>query len=186
MPRNILRTESKSDYDKLKADFVEDLNPTNAIERRFVDEIVQYTWEIERYQRIEAGIHNGALRRAVALSLYEIVLPPSTGRVCNKRWLSSQSLAYEWLVDPQSNRRVTSQLKEAGHDESVIDGKAHVLEADNISHANRMVKSAQEGRDRAFRSLAKFRKSFAVQLRQNSDRVLAVDRAARIAGGEED
>jgi hypothetical protein len=177
MPRNILRTESQSDYDKLKADFVKDLNPTDAIERRFVDEIVQYTWEMERYQRAGTGIHNGALRRAVALTLHEILLPPSTGRMSNKSLMSAQSLSYGWLLDPQSNRRVASQLEEAGYDESIIDGKALVLEADNIAYANRMVKSAQEGRDRAYRALAKYRKSSAGQLRQKADRVLAADQA---------
>lgn len=177
MPRNILRTESQSDYDKLKADFVKDLNPTDAIERRFVDEIVQYTWEMERYQRAGTGIHNGALRRAVALKVHEVLLPPSTGRMSNISWMAAQSLSYGWLLDPETNRRVASQLEEAGYDESVIDGKALVLEADNIANANRMVKSAQEGRDRAHRSLVKYRKNSAVQLRQKADRVLAADQA---------
>lgn len=186
MTFKILRTESKSDYDKLQAEFVECLNPTNVIERRYVDEIVQYTWEMMRYQRVATGIHNSALRRALAQILHEILLPPSTATMTNKSLISAQHISYWWTIDPQGNRQVASLLKEAGRDVSEVEGRAHVLEADNIAHANRMFRSAQEGRDNTLRSMAKYRKRWAVQARQNSDRVLAADQAARIADGEED
>jgi hypothetical protein len=48
-----------------------------------------------------------------------------------------------------------------------------------------MLKSARQGWDKALRSVAKYRNSLAVQLRQNSDRVLVADQARLIAGGEE-
>lgn len=186
MPLNILRTESKSDYDKLHAEFVEYLNPTNIIERCYVENIVHHTWEMMRYQRVATGIHNSALRRALAQILHEILLPPSTGSMANKSLISAQHLSYWWTIDSQGNRRVASLLKEAGRDVSEVEGRAHVLEADNIADANRMFRFAQEGRDNTLRSIAKYRKSWAVQLRQNSDRVLAADQATRIADGEED
>ena len=85
----------------------------------------------------------------------------------------------------RDNRRVASLLKEAGLDEFAIEAKAYTLVADDLENANRMLKSAREGRDKALRSIAKYRKSLAVQLRRNSDRALVADQAPLIAGGEE-
>lgn len=92
MPPKILRSESKYDYDKLRAEFVECLNPTNVIERCFVEDIVHGTWEMMRYQRVKAGIHNSALRQAVAQIMNEILLPPSPRRTVEV-WIASQHLS---------------------------------------------------------------------------------------------
>jgi hypothetical protein len=183
MSFNILRTESKSDLAKLRAD-IESIDPTDFIERKFVDDIVHHTWDVMRYQRVTTGILDNALRRALAQILYEILLPPSTARAI-ECWMSSQRLSHGWLLDPESKRQIVSLLKEAGLDESAIEAKAYTLVADDLENANRMLKSAREGRDKALRSIAKYRKSLAVQLRRNSDRVLVADQAPLIAGGEE-
>jgi hypothetical protein len=143
-----------------------------------------HTWDIMRYQRVTTGILNNALRRALAQILNEILLPPSTA-LAIKCWMSSQRLSHGWLLDPESKRRVLSLLKEAGLDESAIEAKAYTLVADDLEKANRMLESAREGRDRALRSIAKYRKSLAAQLRRNSDRVLGADQVPLIAGGEE-
>jgi hypothetical protein len=184
MAFNILRTESKSDLAKLRADIEGSIDPTDLIERGFVDDIVYHTWDIMRYQRVANGILDNALRRAFAQILNEILLPPSTA-MADESWMSSQRLSHGWLVDPATNRQLASLLKEAGFDESAIEAKAYTLVADDLENANRMLKSARDGRDKALRSIAKYRKSLAVQLRRTSDRVLIADQAPLIAGGKE-
>ena len=182
MPFKILRTESQSDLDKLRAD-IEGLDPTDFIERDYVEDIAYHTWNIRRYRRVATGIFDNALRQALAQILNEILLPPSKVMAIES-WMSSQRLSYEWLFDLESKRQLVSLLREAGYDESAIEAKAYVLVAEDLENANRMLKSAREGRDKALRSVAKYRKSLAVQLRRNSDRVLA-DQVPLIAGGEE-
>jgi hypothetical protein len=184
MPFNILRTESKSDFAKLRADVQRDISPSDFIERRFVDDIVNHTWGIMRYERVATGIFNNALRKALAQILNEILLPPGPTKLI-ECWMSSQRLSHGWLLDPESNRQIESLLKEAGLDKSAIEAEAYTLVADDLENANRMLKSARQGWDKALRSVAKYRKSLAVQLRQNSDRVLVADQARLIAGGEE-
>jgi hypothetical protein len=184
MSFNVLRTESKAELAKVRADIRQGIEPTDFIEREFVEDMSYHTWDIRRYQRITTGILNNALRRALALILSEILLPPATAWAV-KCWMSSQHLSHGWLLDPESKRQVSSLLKEAGLDESAIEAKAYTLVADDLENANRMLESAREGRDKALRSVAKYRKSFAVQLRRNSDRVLAADQVPLIAGGEE-
>ncbi len=184
MPFNVLRTESKADLAKIRADVSQGIEPTDFIERGFVEDMVYHTWDMMRYQRVTTGILNNALRKALAQILNEILLPPSTAMavVC---WRASQHLSHGWLLDPESKRQVSSLLKEAGLDESAIEAKAYTLVADDLEKANRMSNSAREGRDKALRSIAKYRKNLAVQLRRNSDRVLAADEVPLIANGEE-
>lgn len=176
---NILRTESKSDLAKLQAEIERDIYPTDIIERGFVDDIVSHTWEIWRYERVATGIHNNALRKALAYILYEILLPSSKAMAI-ECWMSAQRLSHGWLIDPETKRQVATLLKEAGLDESAIEARAYTLVADHLSNANRMSKSAREGRDRALRSIAKYRKSLAAQLRRNSDRALVADQTPLI------
>ena len=102
-----------------------------------------------------------------------------------ERWRSARHLSHAWLLDPESKRQVAGLLKEAGLAEFAIEAKAYTLVAGELENANRMLESAREGRDRALRSIAKYRKSLALQLRRNSDRVLAADQVPLIAGGEE-
>ena len=184
MSFNVLRTELKADLAKLRADIRRGIEPTDFIERGYVEDTVYHTWDIMRYQRVTTGILNNALRKALAGILSEILLPPSTARAI-ECWVSSQRLSHGWLLDPESKCQVISLLKEAGLDESAIEAKAYTLVADDLEKANRMLESAREGRDRALRSIAKYRKSLAAQLRRNSDRVLAADQVPLIAGGEE-
>ena len=169
---------------KLKADISRDIEPTVFIEQEYVRDVVYHTWNIRRYQRITTGILNNGLRKALELILAEIILPPSTVMVV-ERWRSARHLSHAWLLDPESKRQVAGLLKEAGLAESAIEAKAYTLVAGELENANRMLEFAREGRDRALRSIAKYRKSLALQLRRNSDRVLAADQVPLIAGGEE-
>jgi hypothetical protein len=50
-----------------------------------------------------------------------------------------------------------------------------MIAADDLEKADRMLDSAQAGRDKAIRAIAKHRKSFADLLERNSDRALAAD-----------
>ena len=144
--------ESKADLAKLEADIRQGIEPTDFIKHEYVEDMAYHTWDIMRYQRVTTGILNNALRRALAQILNEILLPPSTA-LAIKCWMSSQRLSHGWLLDPESKRRVLSLLKEAGLDESAIEAKAYTLVADDLEKANRMLKSAREGRTGPFARL---------------------------------
>jgi transcriptional regulator of heat shock response len=181
MPFNVLRTESKADLARLRAEITQDIRPIDFIEREYVEEVVCHTWDIRQYQRVKTGTLNYELRTALAQILNEILLPP-TAMVLESR-KASQNLSHGWLIDPESRRQVSILLQEAGLDESAIEAKAYTLVADDLEKANRMLNSAREGREKALRWLAKYRKSLAIQLRRNSDLVLAADEAPLVAGG---
>jgi hypothetical protein len=181
---SVLRTESKADFTKLLADISQDIEPKNSIEKIYVTDIASHTWDIMRYRRVKTGILNNALKPALVKILRQIQLPPSPN-LSYERWLASERLSYWWLFDQESKRRVSSLLEEAGFDPSNIEAEAYRLVADDLENAERMVTSAQAGRDKALRSIAKYRRSFADQLRRSSDRALAEDEVPRVANDAE-
>jgi hypothetical protein len=102
-------------------------------------------------------------------------------------WLASENLAWDWLFthNDEIKRQVLSLLQVAGFDESAIEAEAYRLVADDLAKADRMLKAAQDRRDKNLRMIAKLRKSLAQQLRRNSDRVLAADKVPSIASDAE-
>jgi hypothetical protein len=171
---NVLQTESKEEFSELLAGFIQDVGPKNIIERTYVHDVVCCTWDIMRYRHIKTGILNNALMTAVALILNRIMLPPSP-QLVPERDIAAARLAYQWLSDEEAKRGVASLLEEAGLDKSAIEAQAYTLVADNLEKADRMLNSAQAGRDKALRAIAKYRKSFADLLERSSDCVLSAD-----------
>jgi hypothetical protein len=184
---NVLRTESEADLSKLLADISRDIGPTSVIERIYVQEVVSYTWDVMRYRRIKTGILNNAFRTAVERILNQTLLPsiPTSPELLVESQSALKSLSHRWLLNQEGKYSVLSALEEAGFDESAIEAEAYMLVANDLEKADRMLNSARAGRDKALRSIAKYRKSFADQLRRSSDRVLAADEVSSIANGVE-
>jgi hypothetical protein len=169
---NFLRTESKDGLAILLADISQDIEPIDSIERIFVQDVASYTWDILRYRRIKTAILDNAFGKAVQLILYQIQLPPSANLMA-ERWSAAEYLGFQWASDPECRNQVLSLLEEAGFDESAIEAIAYQIVAEDLERADRMLNSAHTARDKALRSIVKYRKSFAIRLRQSSDRVLA-------------
>jgi hypothetical protein len=184
MSFNVLRTESKADLARIRAEITQDIEPADFIERECAEDMTFVTWEIRLHRRVKTGTLNNAMREALAQILYEILLPPSADRAveCRK---SADNLSHGWLIDPESKRTVSNLLEEAGLDESAIEAKAYTLVADDLEKVDRLLNSALDRRDKILRSLAKYRRSLSVLFRRNSDRVLAADEVPLIANGEE-
>jgi hypothetical protein len=176
---NVLRTESEEDFSELLAGFTQDIGPTNYIERTYVHDVVFSTWDIMRYRHIKIGLLNNAFMEALRRILNRIMLPPSTQLLPGRDNLAA-GLAYEWLSLEEGKRSVATLLEEAGLDDSAIEAEAYIIAADELENADRMLNSAQAGRDKAIRAIAKYRKSFADLLERNSDRVLAADEVSSI------
>ncbi|SHH72090.1 hypothetical protein [Bradyrhizobium erythrophlei] len=180
----VLRTESKADAVKILAAISQDIGPIDFLERIWVQEAAFYTWDTMRYRRVKTGILDNALTKALERILNRVKFPgplSMNGKLHLEDRKASEILAHEWLNDPEGRRRVLSLLEEAGFDESAIEAEAYTMVAKDLENADRMLKAAQEGRDKALRSLAKYRKSLAAHVRRNSDRVLAADEAPSIA-----
>jgi hypothetical protein len=184
---NVLRTESKAEFAKLLGEISLYIEPKNPIDKMYVNDIASDTWDIMRYRRVITGILNNALRKALARILRQILLPPGPLARALDTWLASENLAYDWLFthNDEIKRQVLSLLQEAGLDESAIEAEAYRLVADDLAKADKMLKAAQDRRDKNLRMIARLRKSLAQRLRWNSDRVLAADEVPSIASEAE-
>ena len=173
----VLRTESKEDFVWLRAEISQDIRPKSFMEKLYVSDIAYHTWQIMRYRRIKTGLLNNELGAALARILRQIQLPPSFFLLPVENMMAPKNLAYQWLSDPEIKRCVSSQLQESGTDKSAIEAEAYRQVADDIEGIDRRLNDAEKGRDKALRSIAKYRKGFADQLRRSSDRVIAAERS---------
>ena len=190
---NVLRTEAKDDLAAVLAQIRQYIEPKDPIEEMYVRDQAHYAWQLMRARRIETAILNNALERALKQILRQILQPPidhskyglldgeQLQSDLQQREFQSSKLAHEWLFDAAAKGRVSDLLREAGLDESAIEAEAFCLVADDLEKARRMVKSAEDGRDKALRSIDKHRKNFAKRLRRASDRVLAADQVPSLA-----
>jgi hypothetical protein len=181
---NVLRTESDADMAKMLADISEGIGPVDVFERIYVRDVAFYNWEMMRYQRIISATLNNALRRALERILQRILIPYSIfmkPEIFVESRKSSERLSHGWLIDPEDQRRVSALLKESGFDGSAIEAEAYTMVSDQLEIAHRMLKINEEGRERALRSLAKYRKRLAADVRRNANRILAADQAPAIA-----
>jgi hypothetical protein len=190
---NVLRTEAKDDLAAALAQIRQYIEPKDFIEEMYVRDQAHYDWQLMRARRIETAILNNALERALKQILHQILHPPidhskyglldgeQLQSDLQQRELQSQTSAYAWLFNAEAKGRVSDLLRDAGIDESAIEAQAFCLVADDLEKARRMVRSAEDGRDKALRSIAKHRKNFAKRLRGASDRVLVADQVPSVA-----
>jgi hypothetical protein len=177
----ILRTESKDDLNKLFDDISRDIQPADSIEKLWVGDIVSLTWDIMRYRRIKTGLLANSSKIVVEF-LFDSLLPQNA----DGRW-ASEGLKFDWSgLDSEAKRRAEAFLLDAGIDEVAIEARAYKAAADALDQVGRMENAAQAARDKALRSIAKYRKSFAAKLQRSTDRVLAADEVPSIANEAED
>ena len=172
---SVLQTESKDGLAKLLDEAIQEIGPSNFIERRYVEDVVSYIWDIMRYRRIINGLLNNALREAIVQ-----IVRPTLGRPRDPlRFVqvlrAAQDTADEWMLFKETKRRVSSLLKESGLDESAFEAEAFRGVAEHLERTNRMLQLAEAGRDRALRSIVKYRKNFADKVRRYSDLTVAAD-----------
>jgi hypothetical protein len=176
----VLRTESREDLARILEELTRDVDPQDSIERMYVRDIAHHDWEIMRFRRVKTGILNNAMRFALQSILRQIQFPPAAN-MSLEIWLAPEKLAYDWLVSQEARDRVFALLQEAGLDMSAIEAEAYRFRADDIEKADRQLLSAAAARERTLRSVVRYRKEFARQLRQSSDRVLAAEAVPSIA-----
>jgi len=180
-PKMLLVTESAVEFDKLRDELLQDIQPQGAIERQYAEDIAYLTWEVRRYRETKAGIINAALLSALK-GILDQVLP--TIRPLAK----ADDLARGWFDDKKAKAEVMKLLQTHGLDESAIAAEAFRLRAEDIERCNRMEAVAEARREKGLRVIGKVRKKLAARLRQGSDRLLEKPEAAPLvpeAGGSD-
>jgi hypothetical protein len=179
----LLITESSADFEKMRNEFYEEIQPQGEMERRYVDDVCHLTWKTLRLRRWEAGIINGALREALSGILRQLLSRDAFPEV-PMRLLMAERLARGWLDDEDAKAEVIKLLQQFGLDESAIEAEAFRLRAEDLEGCNRMQADAESRLQKTLRMIGKLRKTFGTRLRQSSERILDNGQAPTLVPAE--
>ena len=92
----------------------------------------------------------------------------------------AEALAFEWFTDPNAKQQVAEILNQFHLDETAIEAEAIRSVAADLELLDRMLMSLEVRRNRALRSIADYRASFAEQVQEVSDRIIEAEPVLRI------
>ena len=171
----LLITECAEEFEKMRNEFYDEIQPKGVVERGYVDDIVALTWETRRCQRAKAGIINATLLEALTGMLkQQLTYRDFGGNVLACR-IAAEDLARGWFTDEEAKTEVATQLRKFGLDEGAIEAESFRLRAEDLERCNRMQADAESRREKALRFVEKLRKKFGARLRQSSDRILETE-----------
>ena len=162
----LLTTESQKEFLRFRKAYDDDIQPSNAIERHFVDWIVMLAWEVLRFIRIKAELINCALLEALKNLLNQVL--SSQGLSYSEREKVIKDLGARWFVDDAAKTEVAALLAKLGLDEASIEAEAHRLRAAEIESVDRLLTCKQQNLEKALRFIGKLRKTLGDRLRQSS------------------
>jgi hypothetical protein len=175
-------TESADDYDSLVKSLQQEISPRGFIEHMYVADMSAIVWDSLRLRRCAPAIINMAFRAALKNLLVQFWKNPDEPAP----YQESEVLAFEWFTDPNAKQRVAEILNKFHLDETAIEAEAIRSVAADLELIDRMLMSLEARRNRALRSIADYRASFAEKVQQVSDRIINAEPLLRIrqpAGG---
>jgi hypothetical protein len=163
-PTAVLESESAEGFAALLEDLNQDIQPRSVMERMYVYDVANMTWDILRYRRAKAAILNSAMRGSPILQKRDPFLQPlSFGRTEDDR------------EEPSEEQRNES-----------VEALAFREDLGHIEKLDRLIASAESRRDKALRNLALHEQSFAKRLQSGTDRLLDTIPAPTIAPSDQE
>jgi hypothetical protein len=168
----LLITESAEDFAGLTAALTQEIKPRGIVERMYVDDIAALVWEIRRLRRCKNVIVNTAFKDALSEIVYRLAGEPELGTP-KREWVDN--VCRDWFSKPEARKEVLELLEEFHLDESAIEAEAIRGEFQDLETLDRMLTLQESRLNRALRSIADYRDSFAKQVREVSKRVIEGD-----------
>jgi hypothetical protein len=162
-------TESADDYDAVAGSLEQAINPRGFIEHMYVADTSAIVWESVRLRRCKAALINMAFRAALKNLLVQFGKNPDE----LVPYHEVEVLAFEWFTDPKAKQQVAEILNRFHLDETAIEAEAVRSVAADLELLDGMLMSLEVRRNRALRSIADYRESFAERVQQVSDRIEA-------------
>jgi hypothetical protein len=177
----LLRTESSREFEALVEGIVRYVKPQDIIQEMYVDDFAKVTWKIFRYRRAQAAMIDNGLEAGLANVLRSLLLG---SQHIDKADRFAHDLAHHWAIHPETRRRVSALLKEAGLGEPSIEAEALRLRLNEIEQLDRMIAMQEARRDKLLRDISRYSKRFAKNLKESSDRLSKMDEVPSIAPSE--
>jgi hypothetical protein len=190
----LLPSENSADFESLYAALEEEIKPRGIIERLYLEDFANIVWEILRLRRCKSAIINRAFRSA----LRDLILKALPQPERQNEWLNlmpfnsapspeqleredeAEELAEGWFVDPKVKRQVMAMLQALGYGLDDVEASAFQKVSDEIVLLDRMLTLLEARRNKALACIAEYRKSFAQQLSQSSEKIIQGNTVLRL------
>ncbi len=173
----LLITESEEDFAALTSELKQELKPRGIIEQMYVAYIAALVWEILRLRRCKGATINIALKEALSGIVYRLAGEPDPDTP-ERNWVDAVSR--DWFSKPKARKEVLELLDEFRLDESAIEAEAIRSRFSELEMFDKMLTLQESRFNKALRSIADYRDSFAEQVREVSNRVIEGDPVIRL------
>jgi hypothetical protein len=162
-PSPVLVTERKEEFDELHAALTQELAPRGIVEKWFVADIANLVWEMRRLRRAKTAILDMASKDAVQHILCGFTAADRD---------SAEDASEFWLTQAGVREDIIKYLGRFGLDESAIDAETMRMAASDLEMLDKMMASLEMRFRKAFRAIADYRETFAIQARMASSRLI--------------
>jgi hypothetical protein len=172
-PSPLIPGEDAQAYEAFLAQVTTSVKPADATEELWVRDIVDLTWELQRWRRMKASLLAAAKKGALE-RLLGFTEGPCVAMLEDPFW--RQELASQWLVNEENAvAEVEAILNARGLDIHSIMAQALSDNLKQIERLDRMAASAEARRDKVFMNIERRRESLARRLRMATDTIIDVD-----------
>jgi hypothetical protein len=166
----VLITEDANEQREIWRALIQEIKPTNIIERMYVADIASIAFDTLRLRRSKTEITNIGFRAALQDVLTRLLREPGQDGWYVPR--EAENLALQWFTSKKAREEVSEILSKFGLNEAVIEGEAIRRSATDLDRLERMLNSLEVRRTRALCCVAEYRASLAHQLRETTDRIV--------------
>lgn len=152
-PPALLPGESMQRYKFLRAAIFADLAPQSAIEWLLAIDVVELSWEIERYRLLRHKVLERYRQPAVERCLRDmdlIGIPPEHREVSNRHIRRN---AIEWQSDPEAASEIEARMTANGFDELTTNAESHVQAREAFVLFQALLDAAQNRRSSSLREI---------------------------------
>ena len=170
----LLISESEDEFEALRSNLIEEINPRGIIEHMCVADIAEIVWESRRLHRCKAVMINMHYSAALKSLLRNVLV----GDVVD--YDHAEVLAQTWFTDKKAKKEVAEILRRFHLDEFAIEAQAIKSVASELEILDKRLMSLETRRNRAIRNIAEYRESFARKVRESSGRIIEADSVVRL------
>ena len=180
----LLAGEDAAAYDDLLARVSASLKPRDIFEEIWMREIVDLTWEAQRWRRYQTSLIKAAIPEVLEKVLKPLASTPVPGVGSFVAQMQARvqaqnavpKLAAEWVAgDAAALKRVEELLTAAGLTIDDMVTRAVAQELEKIERFNRLLASAEWRRNTVLREVDRRRSSFAEKLRREIPKIEATE-----------
>ena len=166
LPVSLIEGEVAADFENFRHACHADLKPKGITESIWVDDFIQYEWEVLRLRRMRSSILQSSRQDALYHLLHSLM--PYSEMDSRER----KQLAYEWSMGDADAVELVNSIMEA-HDLSsdAIIAEAFKNRLDTLEKIDRLIENCSRRRDAALRNLEKRRDDLAARARNLSSNV---------------